>query len=191
MTSLRPAISEHRDLPGPLASVLAALLPDAYSNDMIGDLVEQASRDIEPTHGTRAARRWIAMQILAAVPSMMSLHFRQEDDPQMKHAKWIAAVVIVVMGALQAWDSGILGAPLGIAAIVVLAIGVGVVGLFVQSDGLRFALALLTLALLFTARIMSPVRLPELGLVGFPIFLLLVLGPRFAALRRPPTSGAS
>ena len=191
MTSPSPAISEQSDLPGPLASVLAALLPDAFSDDILGDLVEQASRDIEPSRGTRAARRWIAMQIAASLPSMMSLHFKQEDAPQMKHAKWIAAVVIVVMGALQAWDSGILAAPIGIAAIVVLAIGVGVVGLFVQSDLLRFVLAVLCLVLLFTARILSPVRLPEIGLVGFPIFLLLVLGPRFAALRRPPTSGAS
>lgn len=191
MTSPRPAISEHGDLSGPLASVLAALLPDAYSDDMMGDLIEQASRDIEPTRGARAARRWIAMQIVAAVPSMMSLHFRQEDDPQMKHAKWIAAVVIVVMGALQAWDSGILNAPIGIAAIVVVAIGVGIVGLFIRSELLRFVLAVLCLVLLFVARMLSPVRLPELGLVGFPIFILLVLGPRFAALRRPPTSGAS
>ena len=74
---------------------------------------------------------------------------------------------------------------------VVLAIGVGLSGLFVSSEGLRFGAAVLSLVLLFLARILSPVRLPELALVGFPIFIILVLGPKFAALRKPPpTSGA-
>jgi hypothetical protein len=190
MTSHSVSPGNDPDLAGPIARAFAALLPDAYSDDILGDLVEQASRDIAPTRGISAAQRWITLQIVTSFPSMMSLHFRQEDDPQMKHAKWIAAVVIVVMGALQAWDSGILAAPMGIAAMVVVAIGIGVAGLFVQSEGLRFALALVTLVLLFVARLLSPVRLPELGLVGIPVFLLLVLGPRFAALRRPPASGA-
>ena len=190
MTSVSAASGRDSDLLNLVARVIAALMPDAYNDEIVGDLIEQASRDIEPTQGRGAARRWIATQLVSSLPSMMSLHFRQEEDPQMRHAKWLAAVVIVLMGAVQAWDSGILAAPPGIGAMVVIAIAVGVVGLFVHGDGLRFALAVLTLLILFAARLMSPVPLPELGLVGFPIFLLLVLGPRFAALRRPPTSGA-
>src|SRR5687767_377865 len=174
------------------ARVFAALLPDAYRDEIIGDLIEQAQRTIEPARGDRAARRWISGQIAASLPSMLSLHFKQEEYSQMKHAKWIAAVAIVVMGSVQAWDSGILEAPIGIAFMVVLAIGVGLIGLFVSSEGLRFGAAVLSLVLLFLARILSPVRLPELALVGLPIFFILVFGPKFAALRKPPpTSGAT
>ena len=189
MTS--PATSYDSEMLSRPARVFAALLPDAYRDEIVGDLIEQAQRTVEPEQGDRAARRWITGQIAASLPSMLSLHFKQEEDPQMKHAKWIAAVAIVVMGSVQAWDSGILEAPIGIALMVVLAIGVGLVGLFVSSEGVRFGAAVLSLVLLFFARILSPVNLPELALVGLPIFLILVLGPKFAALRKPPpTSGA-
>ena len=46
----------------------------------------------------------------------------------MKHVKWIAVALIVLMGALQAWDSGILAAPPMITAMVVMAIAMGVAG---------------------------------------------------------------
>ena len=127
---------------------------------------------------------WIRHQLIKSLPGVVSLHFRQKGDDGMKHAKWFAAAVVVVLGALQAWDSGVLNAPAGIGAIVAIAIAVGVAGIFVEHEGIRFGVALLVLALLFLARALSPVRLPELALAGLPIFLVLVFGPRFLKLRQ-------
>ena len=107
----------------------------------------------------------------------------------MKHAKWIAAAAILAVGLLQAWDSGVLDAPVWIAGIVLFAIALGIGGVFTSNELVRFGIALLVLALLLVARILSPIRLPDLGLVGFPIFIILVLGPRFMAMakaKHPP-----
>ncbi|MGI9044475.1 MAG: hypothetical protein ACR2GK_10190 [Gemmatimonadaceae bacterium] len=56
-----------------------------------------------------------------------------------------------------------------------IAIAVGVAGIFVEHDGIRLGVALLVLALLF--------RLPELALAGLPIFSFSWCGPRFLKLR--------
>lgn len=173
-----------RELIGPLGRLVIALLPDSCREAVVGDLVEEASTSIVPASGTPAARQWLKGQLVRSIPGMISLHFRQKENDEMKHAKWIAAAAIVLMGAVQAWDSGILAAPLLIGAIVVLAIALGVAGVFVKHEGIQFGIAVFVLILLATARILSPVRLPELSLVGMPIFLILVLGPRFLALRK-------
>jgi hypothetical protein len=170
-------------LVGPVERFVISLLPDAYQVNIAGDLIEEASV-VASASGTPAAKKWLRGQLVRSLPSVMSLHFRQKENDDMKHAKWIAAAALIVLGAVQAWDSGILNAPPMIGAMVAVAIAIGVSALFVEHDGLRFGIAVLVLVLLFAARMMSPVRLPELSLVGFPIFLVLVLGPKFLALRK-------
>ncbi len=155
--------------------IIIALLPDACRDAIAGDLVEEATH-IASTSGSRDARRWIRAQLIRSLPGVVSLHFRQKENG-MKHAKLIAPM-LVVLAAVQAWDSGILNAPIFIGILVALAIAVGVAGVFIGHEGIKFGLAILVLILLFAARLLSPVRLPELGLVGFPIFMVLVLGPK-------------
>ena len=102
----------------------------------------------------------------------------------MRHAKWIAAAAVLVLGALQAWNSEILNAPPMIGAMVAVAIVIGIIGLFMENEAIRLTIAGVVFVLLITARMISPVRLPELTIVGIPVFLLLVLGPRFMALAK-------
>ena len=166
----------------PLNRALIELLPDRYREEIVGDLIEQS-----------LSTRQMMIELLVTVAALLPMQFRQSEDDDMKHAKWIAAAAILVVGVLQAWDSGILAAPPLIGTMVAVAIVIGIVGLFIANDAVRLAIAALVFILLFTARIVSPVRLPELTLVGLPIFLILVLGPRFMALgkekNRPPGPG--
>lgn len=170
-------------LVGPFERFMISLLPDNYQDDIAGDLIEEASV-VATESGTPAAKRWLRSQLVRSIPSVVSLHFRQKENDEMKHAKWIAAAALILFGAVQAWDSGILNAPPLIGAIVAIAIAIGVSGIFVEHEGIRFGIAVLVLIMLGAARMISPVRLPELALVGLPIFLVLVLGPKFLALRK-------
>ena len=173
---------------------LVAALPDRYRDDIAGDLAEEASMLIAPQSGEDAARRWMRMQLVRSLPGTMSLHIRQREDDEMKSFKWISVAVIATLGMLQAWDSGVLSAPPLIAAIVIVALALGITGVFIAHEGIRFAIAVAVLALLFLARLASPVSLPELGLIGIPVFLVLVLVPRFVAQAKrgqgPPSPGA-
>jgi hypothetical protein len=155
---------------------LIQLLPERYRDEIAGDLVENATPHINA-------------ELVSAAIRLFPLNFRQSEDDNMKHAKWIAAAAILAVGLLQAWDSGILNAPVWIAALVLVAIALGIGGLFTENEPVRIGIAALVFILLFVARIVSPVRLPELTLVGLPIFLLLVCGPRFMGLakaKNPP-----
>ena len=157
---------------------LIALLPERYRDDIAGDLVE------DPT-----LKSHINVELAVAAVRLLPLNFRQSEDDNMKYAKWIAAAAILAVGLLQAWDSGVLNAPVWIAALVLIAIALGIGGLFTENEPIRFAIAALVFVLLLVARMVSPVRLPELTLVGLPIFLILVLGPRFRGLgkaKNPP-----
>ena len=153
--------------------ILIGLLPDKYRDDIAGDLIEQSVSTAE-----------MNIELAIACARLFPLHSRQREDDTMKHAKWIAAAAIIAVGLLQAWDSGILGAPVWIAALVVVAIAIGIAGLFTENESIRFSIAALVFILLIVARITSPVRLPELTLIGLPIFLILVLGPRFMGLAK-------
>lgn len=168
---------------GPFERFLVSLLPDAYRDDIAGDLIEEASA-IERGPNAPLPNRWIRRQLLISMPAIMSLHFRQKENDEMKHAKWMAAAALLGIAALQAWDSGILNAPPAIGALVAIAIAIGIAGLFVEHEGIRFGIAVLVFVMLFAARMLSPVRLPELTLIGLPVFLLLVLGSRFMAMAK-------
>ncbi len=171
------ALAAEATLLRPLDRFIIAMLPDGCRDGIAGDLLEEAAM-IASESGVDEARRWIRAQFISSLPSIVALHFRQKEDDHMKRIKWIAAPVLVVLGSVQAWDSGILNAPILIGIIVALAIAVGVAGVFVDHEGVRFGIGILVLLLLIVARIVSPVSLSGLGLVGMPIFLFLILAPR-------------
>ena len=82
--------------------------------------------------------------------------------------RWIIIAMSVVLGSLQAWDSGVLGAGTGIQLLVGAAIALPVVALMVTDSYGMHALAVAgTFALLTVARAISPVALPTLHLVAF------------------------
>jgi hypothetical protein len=179
----QPAYRES-DVVGPGVRFCLSLLPVPYADVLAGDLIEEATMFVAPSSGQTAARRWLRRQLFKSVPALVSLHFRQKENDEMKNAKWIAALALVVIGALQAWDSGVLDAPLWIGVMVAAAIAMGVAGLFLEHEGIRFGIGVVVILILFTARMVSPVRLPELSLIGFPIFLMLIFAPRFIAMSR-------
>ena len=152
---------------------LSEFLPEKYRDEIVGDMIEQS---LSP--------RQVMIELLVTVPALLPMQLRLGEDDKMRHAKWIAAAAVVVLGALQAWDSGILNAPPMIGAMVAVAIVIGIVGLFMENEAIRLTIAGVVFVLLITARMISPVKLPELTIVGIPIFLLLVLGPRFMALAK-------
>ena len=170
----------------PVSRFLIATLPDRYRDEIAGDLIEEATISVVPAKGAATARRFIRTQLVRSIPSMISLHLRQREDDDMKHAKWMAAAAILVVGAAQAWDSGILAAPPLIGAITALAIGLGIVGVFIDHEGIRVGIVAVVLVMLAVARLLSPAHLPELALIAVPILLILVMGPKFMSLRKGP-----
>lgn len=173
--------------------LMVLLLPAPYRDELVGDLLEEARTVVMPRVGEQAARRWLWGQLLRSTPHMLRLHLRKELT--MRNEKLWGMVLILVMGSLQAWDSGVLRAPAYIAAMVALAITIGVVALlFAERMGMRFIASAVAFALLFGARMLSPIPLPELGLVGFIIVMILVIAPGILAARQNgpqgPTSAA-
>lgn len=173
--------------------LMVLLLPAPYRDELIGDLLEEARTVLTPRVGEQAARRWLWGQLLRSTPHMLRLHLRKELT--MRNEKLWGMVLILVMGSLQAWDSGVLRAPAYIAAMVALAITIGLVALlFAERMGMRFIASAVAFALLFGARILSPIPLPELGLVGFVIVMILVVAPGLMAAKHSgpqgPTSAA-
>ena len=82
--------------------------------------------------------------------------------------KWIIVAISIVMGMLQAWDSGVLGAGTGIQLLVGAAIALPVVALLVTDGYGMHALAVAGAFVLLTiARVISPVALPTLHIVAF------------------------
>ena len=164
-----------------MGELMSDLLPERYRDEIVGDIIEEARLHDESDH---ARSRRINAELARSIPSLFTLNFQKNEDESMKHAKWIAGAAILVFGFVQAWDSGILAAPPWIGGMVAFAIAIGLAGLFTTNDFIRFGIAVMVFVLLFVARILSPVNLPELGLIGMPIFLILVLGPKFLALSK-------
>ncbi len=82
--------------------------------------------------------------------------------------RWLWAVIFVVMGGLQAWDSGVLRASPAIQALVALAIAVpAVTVVLTASFALHATSVAVAFALLTVARIASPVPLNTLHIVAF------------------------
>ena len=82
--------------------------------------------------------------------------------------KWLWAAICVVMGSLQAWDSGALRAPGVIQAIVATAIAIPAVTILMSASyGLQALSVAAAFALLTVARMTSPTPLPTLHIVAF------------------------
>ena len=95
----------------------------------------------------------------------------------MRTNRWLWAAIIVVMGALQAWDSGILRAPGVIQGLVAIAIAVPAVTVVTTAKyGLQALSVLTAFAVLTVARLASPVTLPTLHIVAFIPAVLIFFG---------------
>ena len=82
--------------------------------------------------------------------------------------RWLWSAIIVVMGSLQAWDSGTLRAPGLIQAIVALAIAIPAVTVVATQSYPRQVLAVgVAFVLLTIARMASPISLPTLHIIAF------------------------
>ena len=82
--------------------------------------------------------------------------------------RWVIIAISVVMGALQAWDSGVLAAGTLTQLLVGTAIALPVIALLATNSYGMHALAVAGAFVVLTiARVMSPVGLPTLHLVAF------------------------
>ena len=82
--------------------------------------------------------------------------------------KWLWASICVVMGGLQAWDSGTLGAPEIIQLMVALSIALPAITVIATSNyGIQAVSVGGAFILLTVARMMSPVPLPTLHIIAF------------------------
>jgi len=81
--------------------------------------------------------------------------------------RWLM-VPVVVAGALQAWDSGVLGAGWLIQVLVALAIAAPPLAMILTPHyGAHAAAVAASFVLLTIARVMSPVSLPTLHIIAF------------------------
>lgn len=92
--------------------------------------------------------------------------------------RWLLAAATLALGALQAWDSGILSSTPGPQALTLVAVlGLASAALLARSRGVYLAALLVAAVLLIVARVISPTPLPELLLVVvFGVPALLGLG---------------
>ena len=98
------------------------------------------------------------------------------------------ALIIFVMGNLQAWDSGVPDAGLLIVFLVSLAIALPPVALLVPLKQSHFLGAFaVSFFLLVVARVISPISLPGLFLVLIPAMAALI----FTGIYRPNGENAS
>ena len=90
------------------------------------------------------------------------------------------ALVIFVIGILQAWDSGVPEAGLLIVFLVSLAIALPAVALLVPLEQIYFLGAFaLTFILLIVARLISPISLPGIFIVLVPAVMALIFTGTF------------
>lgn len=94
----------------------------------------------------------------------------------MRVPKTIVAILILGLGAIQAWDSNVLNAPSWIIAIVALAIAVPAVALLLTDEpGMLLAAIIAMSLLLLAAKLLSPVPLPALLLVVVLAGVLIII----------------
>ena len=104
--------------------------------------------------------------------------------------RWIWCAITVVMGALQAWDSGVLRAPAAIQALVALAIAVPAVTVVATAEYGWQALSVVAAFVLLTiARVAAPVSLPTLHIIAFVPAVLIFFSHAVQPQRATPDSG--
>ena len=88
--------------------------------------------------------------------------------------KWAWAAIGLSIGALQAWDSGVLGAEASIQALVGVALLLPAAAfLATESYGIRALAVAAAFALLTVARLTSSIPLPTLHIVAFSPAVLI------------------
>jgi hypothetical protein len=166
---------------------LALLVPAAFREEFIGDLIEELRtsrrlRDLSP----RAARAWVWRQILGSAPSLV--RSRLTRGGKMAKIRWLACAVFFVMGSLQAWDSRVLAAPTFVIALVACGLMLHTLGLLLASRAATtFATLIAMVVLLVAVKFASPTNLPALGVIG--VIGLITSMMRSAAERRAAKAG--
>ena len=92
----------------------------------------------------------------------------------MKLSRWVVAGLIVLLGGLQAWDSGVLAAGPLVQLLAWTGIAIPAIAAVMSSSYVGTVSAVIASAVLeIAARVVSPVPLPELLLVSMFAALLL------------------
>lgn len=104
----------------------------------------------------------------------------------MKLSRWVVAGLIVLLGCLQAWDSGVLAAGPFVQVLAWTGIAIPATAALLRASVLGTVAAVIASAVLeIAARVVSPVPLPELLLVSVIAALLLfvpaAVGPKTTA----------
>lgn len=93
----------------------------------------------------------------------------------MTDKKFIWAGVVAVVGALQAWDSGVLRSAAAVQALVALAIVAPASALALTREARTQAVAIAAAFVLLTiARVLAPAPLPTLHLIAFVPAVILI-----------------
>ena len=90
--------------------------------------------------------------------------------------KSIVAILVLGLGATQAWDSNVLNAPTWIIAIVALAVALPALALVLTDEpGMLLGAIVATSLLLLTAKLLSPVPMPALLVIVVLAGVLVII----------------
>ncbi len=153
--------------------VFAPLVPEDVREAFIGDLVEEARRFVIPERGHRRARWWLRGQLFRSLPQL--LRHRAAQEARMLGLRLSMALLMVIIGTLQAWDSQVhRSAPPTIAFVVAAIILTALTTLFARRR-VAHLFPIMSVPLLYLlARLLSPTPLPDL-FVLVPVNLLVLL----------------
>lgn len=151
--------------------VLHHLLPSAWREELLGDLIEELNGYIIPSRGAVRAKLWLYQQGASAI--IAGLWHLLHRGGVMAKRRWLLSLLIGLLGVLQSLDSGVHHSSGWVLGLVALAVFLPVVGLLLDV-GQPLWLGVASAVLLTAARAISPIPLPELHislvfLVGFPM----------------------
>lgn len=136
--------------------ILAPLVPGDWRDMFIGDLLEEAQHFILPAQGPHRARRWLRWQIARSLPDL--LRHRATQEGWRRGRRLFLTLLLVGLGALQAWDSRVHHAtPLVIGLVVVALASVACTILCGRRSSAWLAVIFVAPVLLIAARLLSPV----------------------------------
>lgn len=161
-----------------LLRVVARVAPPHAREAFVGDLLEEAGLDADPAARLRREAR-------RSLPGALS--WRIGWEVAMNGVRWLGAVVILVIGLAQAWDSGVFASTVPVQVIALSAVALLAASpLVFGAAGPRFALIAAAGLLTVIARAVAPSPLPELTLIILPaVFLAVVLAMREKQVKRP------
>jgi hypothetical protein len=166
--------------------VLAPLVPEEWRDVFIGDLVEEARCFILPTHGPHRARRWLRWQIVRSLPELLRHQITQGAGRRI--GRIVFAVLLVRLGAVQAWDSRVHHASPLVIGIVATALAIVACTMHCGRRSTTWlALILAVPVLLIAARLLSPVVRSDL----LTLIPALTLGPLWLGGWLPSRQGTT